>query len=113
MDSSYRQIATVQAANGLSADLHEFQLTPRGTALITAYYPVHWDASSVHGASRQVVMDSVVQEIDVNTGLLPFQRDSLDQVSLSDAYTETPKQGAHRLTTSMSTRLTRIGPGTW
>jgi hypothetical protein len=43
MDSSYRQVATVHAANGLSADLHEFQLTPRGTALITAYYRVYWD----------------------------------------------------------------------
>ena len=39
-NSSYRQIAVVHAANGLSADLHEFRLTPQGTALITAYYPV-------------------------------------------------------------------------
>ena len=92
MDRSYRQIATVRAAGGLTADLHEYQLTPRGTALITAYYPVYWDATSVHGASRQIVMDSVVQEIDVKTGLLLFQWDSLDHVALTDAYTETPKQ---------------------
>jgi hypothetical protein len=90
MDTSYRQIGTVRAAGGLSADLHEFQLTPRGTALITAYYPVSWDA--VHGASRQIVMDSVVQEIDVKTGLLLFQWDSLDHVPPSDAFTEAPKQ---------------------
>ena len=44
-DSSYRPVATVNAANGLSADLHEFRLTPQGTALITAYFPVFWDAS--------------------------------------------------------------------
>ena len=31
---------SVHAGNGLSADLHEFRLTPQGTALITAYYPV-------------------------------------------------------------------------
>ena len=48
-DPSYRTVAVVHAANGLQADLHEFEITPRGTALITAYYPVYWDASSVEG----------------------------------------------------------------
>ena len=50
-NSSYRQIAVVHAANGLSADLHEFRLTPQGTALITAYYPVYWNATDVHMSS--------------------------------------------------------------
>ncbi|HEY2657197.1 MAG TPA: arylsulfotransferase family protein [Solirubrobacteraceae bacterium] len=85
-NSAYRQIAVVHAANGLFADLHEFRLTPQGTALITAYYPVFWNATDVHMASRQIVLDSVVQEIDVKTGLLLFQWDSLDHVPLSDAY---------------------------
>jgi hypothetical protein len=89
-DSSYRRIATVRAANGLAADLHEFRLTPQGTALITAYYPVYWDASSVHGSARQVVLDSVVQEIDVKTGLLLFQWDSLDHTPLTDSYQPKP-----------------------
>jgi hypothetical protein len=91
MDTSYRQIATVRAADGLTADLHEFQLTPHGTALITAYFPVYWNASRVHAASRQIVMDSVVQEIDVKTGLLLFQWDSLDHVPLTDSYEAVPK----------------------
>ncbi len=97
LDSSYHQIATVHAANGLNADLHEFQLTPRGTALITAYYPVWWDASSVRGATRQNVMDSVAQEIDVKTGLLLFQRDSVDHVALSDSYTPAPERATQPL----------------
>jgi hypothetical protein len=97
LDSSYRQIAAVLAAGGLSADLHEFTLTPRGTALITAYYPVWSDGSSVHAAKRQVVMDSVVQEIDVKTGLLLFQWDSLDHVPLTDSYTAPPKQATSPL----------------
>jgi Arylsulfotransferase (ASST) len=92
-DSSYRQIATVHAANGLSADLHEFRLTPQGTALITAYYPVYWNATDDHMSSRQVVLDSVVQEIDVKTGLLLFEWDSLDHVPLTDTY-ETPVKSA-------------------
>jgi hypothetical protein len=90
-DSSYRRLAIVHGANGLSADLHEFQLTSRGTALITAYYPVYWNASGVGGAKRQIVLDSVVQEIDIKTGLPLFQWDSLDHVPLSDSYEPVPK----------------------
>jgi hypothetical protein len=89
-DSSYRQIATVQAANGVHADLHEFELTPRGTALITAAYPVIWDASAVHGSRREVVFDSIVQEIDIATGLLLFQWDSLDHVPVTETYADLP-----------------------
>ena len=37
----------MRAGNGLTADLHEFRLTPQGTALVTAFYPVYWDASAV------------------------------------------------------------------
>ena len=33
----------MKAGNGLAADLHEFQITPAGTALLTAYYPIHCD----------------------------------------------------------------------
>jgi hypothetical protein len=82
-DSSYRQIAVIRAANGLSADLHEFQLTPSGTALIVAQYPVVWTAG---GSRPTTVIDSVVQEIDIPTGLVLFQWDSLDHVPVSDSY---------------------------
>ncbi len=90
-DSSYRQIAAVKAGNGLAADLHEFRVTPEGTALITAYYPVYWDASALHGAKQQVVLDSVVQEIDIKTGLVLYQWDSIDHVPLADTYEAMPK----------------------
>jgi hypothetical protein len=91
-DSSYRQIAVVQAANGITADLHEFQLTPANTALITAVHPVKWDASAVHGSRHELVFDAVVQEIDIPTGLVLFQWDSLDHVPLSDSYQPLPRQ---------------------
>jgi hypothetical protein len=90
-DSSYRQIAEVRAGNGLSADLHEFRITPQDTALITAYYPVFMDASALHGGTQQVVLDSVVQEIDIKTGLVLYQWDSLDHVPMSDTYEAMPK----------------------
>ena len=36
-DRHYNVIATVKAGNGLTEDIHEFELTPKGTALILAY----------------------------------------------------------------------------
>jgi Arylsulfotransferase (ASST) len=85
-DTAYHQIGAVKAGNGLSADLHEFELTPQGTALIAVEYPVVWDASHIHQSTHAVVFDSVVQEIDIKTGLVLFQWDSLDHVRLSDSY---------------------------
>ena len=39
-DTSYRPVAHVHAGNGYQADLHEFLLTPQGTAWIDAFDPV-------------------------------------------------------------------------
>jgi arylsulfotransferase ASST len=91
-NSAYQEIATVNAGNGLHADLHEFELTPSGTALVTAYFPVYWDASSIHGSAKEIVLDSVVQEIDIPTGLVLFQWDSLDHVPVGDSHAPLPVQ---------------------
>jgi hypothetical protein len=95
-NTAYKQIATVRAGNGLSADLHEFLITRSNTALITAYYPVSIDATSVHGAKRQIVLDAVVQEIDIPTGLVLFQWDSLDHVPLTDSYQHLPPRNTRQ-----------------
>ena len=95
-DAHYSRIAVVRGGNGLAADLHEFQLTAAGTALITAYYPVYADASSVkHGPRRAIVLDSVVQEIDIPTGLVLFQWDSLDHVPLTESEAAFPAGTRH------------------
>jgi hypothetical protein len=91
-NSAYQQIQLVRAANGLAMDLHEFELTPQNTALVTAEYPLVWDTTSIHGPSRQIVFDSVVQEIDIPTGLVLFQWDSLDHVPVSYSYSKLPKR---------------------
>jgi hypothetical protein len=87
LDSSYRPVAVVHAGNGLQADLHEFQLTPAGSALITAYDPILCNLSSVGGPAFGAVTDGVVQEVDVRTGLVRKQWTSLDHVALADSYT--------------------------
>jgi Arylsulfotransferase (ASST) len=85
-DSSYRTIATVNAGNGLQADLHEFVITPQDTALITAYRPRPADLSALGGPARGTVVSGVVQEIDVASGKVLFQWDSLDHVPVTDTY---------------------------
>lgn len=85
--SRYTPIATVHAGNGLSADLHDFVITPQDTAWITAFAPQHTDLSSVGGARNGLLDDGVVQEIDIRTGLVMFQWDAFGHVAISDTYT--------------------------
>ncbi len=85
-NQSYTDIAHVRAGNGVREDLHDLQLTPQGTALITAYEPILCDLSSIGGSSYAGVTDGLVQEIDVKTGLVMFQWTSLDHVALDESY---------------------------
>jgi hypothetical protein len=95
-NTAYQQIAVVRAANGMDADLHEFQITRNGAdALITAYYPVYRNLTSVHGPKHGIVFDAVVQEIDIATGLVVFQWDSLDHVPITDSTQTPPKVAGH------------------
>jgi hypothetical protein len=81
-DTSYRPVAVVRAGNGYVADLHEFELTPQGTALVLAYRPVLWNLSRAHGSRQGVALDNVVQEIDVKTGLVEREWHSLGHVGV-------------------------------
>jgi hypothetical protein len=76
----YQQIAAVQAGNGLSADGHEFLITPQNTALILSYTTATADLTSIGGPADQTVIDGVVQEIDIATGHVLFQWSSQDHV---------------------------------
>ena len=97
-NSSYQRVATVRAGNGLRADLHEFKITPRGTALITSYYPVIWPVRTPQGKAREVVIEGVAQEVDINSCrvdpkcLVLFQWDSLDHVPVSAVHAQRPAQ---------------------
>ena len=87
LDSSYREIARVRARRGRQADLHEFQLTPQGTALITCHPATVWaDLSGVGGPSNAPVLESIIQEIDIASGRLLFEWRSLEHVALDESY---------------------------
>jgi hypothetical protein len=81
----YQQIATVNAGNGLSADGHEFLITPQNTALILSYTTATADLTSIGGAADQTVIDGVVQEVDIATGKVLFQWNSADHVPYSQS----------------------------
>jgi len=81
----YQQIATVNAGNGLSADGHEFLITPWNTALILAYTTATANLTSIGGPANQTVINGVVQEIDIRTGKVLFQWNSEDNVPFSQS----------------------------
>jgi hypothetical protein len=85
-DSSYRQIAVVRAGNGYQSDLHEFQITPQGTGLMTVYDAIDCDLSSVGGPREGAVADTLFQELDLHTGLVRYEWHFLDHVSITSSY---------------------------
>jgi hypothetical protein len=85
-NSAYREIGRVHAGNGYLADLHEFHITAQGTALLTVFDPIDCNLSSLGGPSGGAVTDSIFQEIDLKTGLVRREWNSLDHVALSDSY---------------------------
>jgi hypothetical protein len=89
-DSSYKQIAAIKGGNGYKADLHEIRLTSQGTAWIDEFDPIHMDISSVGGAKKGILTDSVVQEIDVKTGLVMWEWHALGHIPLGDTTMHAP-----------------------
>jgi hypothetical protein len=89
-DRGYREIGSVHAGNGLPADLHVFRLTPQGTAWIDAYEPVRMDLAPLGGSHNGVISDSVVQEVDVRTGLVMWEWHALGHISPADSKNPVP-----------------------
>ena len=88
LNRNYQQIATVKGGNGLDMGLHEFLVTPQGDAYIFAPSPVRLPGV------RKPTVDSVVQEIDIKTGLVLFEWHALDHIPLSASYF-TPRSPGH------------------
>lgn len=83
-NDNYEEIARVPAGNGYRADLHEFKLTDRGSAYLTIYKNVLVDLSPWGGPKRGAVLDSIAQEIDIETGNVVWEWHSLGNVPLGD-----------------------------
>jgi hypothetical protein len=84
--SAYRTLAVVHAGDGYVTDSHEFQITPQGTALITANALVRADLSALGGPAKGLVQDNIVQELDIRTGQVLWEWHSAGHVPLSASY---------------------------
>jgi hypothetical protein len=91
--TSYTRIASITAGNGYQADLHDFQLTPQGSAFLTAYSLVDADLSRYGGTRDDALQDAILQEVDVPTGLVMFEWHADGHVALADSYTTPPHNG--------------------
>jgi hypothetical protein len=60
-------------------------ITERGTALLMAYDYVQRNLRRLGGRRNGTVLDNVVQEVDLSTGLVLFEWHSLGQVGLDDS----------------------------
>jgi hypothetical protein len=89
-NTAYQQLGVVRAGNGLYSDLHEFQITTSGAALITAYEPIHYDLAPLGGSADGLLDDCVVQQVDIKTGLVMFEWHALGHVSVADSYSRVP-----------------------
>jgi Arylsulfotransferase (ASST) len=73
-DPTYHEVARVKAGRGRHGDLHEFLLTPQGTALITIYRE-----------NTDRIVEGIVQEVDVASGRVVFEWRSLEHVGLDES----------------------------
>jgi hypothetical protein len=87
LDRSYREVARVRAGNGRRADLHEFRLTARGTALITCFPElVQTDLSAVGGPYDGTAIGSIIQEVDIRTGHVLLEWHGLDHIAIAESH---------------------------
>ena len=90
-NTAYQKVASVKAGNGYHADLHEFRLTPEGTAWIDIFDPIYMNLSAYHGLSNGIITDSVIEEVDVKTGLVMWQWHALGHISPSESHNAAPR----------------------
>jgi hypothetical protein len=94
-NTAYEPMAYIQAGNGISGlDCHDLVITPHGTALALAYNPIEWNLGTVGGSFRGTVADGVIQEIDIETGIVIWEWHSLDHVGVNESYQPLPKRDA-------------------
>jgi hypothetical protein len=90
-NTSYQHVRTIRAGNGYHADLHEIHLTPEGTAWTDDFDPIKMNLSSSGGKSDGVLTDSIIQEIDIKTGLVMWEWHALGHIPLSESNNPVPK----------------------
>jgi hypothetical protein len=104
LDSSYEITQSVDAASNMTADLHEFLLTPEGTALMTIYQKYQYDMSGwrefdaildPNDADPNWIWDCVLQEVSVDTRDVLFEWRASEHIDMNDTYHLVRQAGNH------------------
>jgi hypothetical protein len=90
---AYNAIRVVHAGNGYPMDLHEFELTKDGDALFTIYSPILIHLPGTPEGMLSPLLDSIVQEVDVKTGLVVWEWHSYGHIPLETSQA-TPQNSA-------------------
>jgi hypothetical protein len=85
-DTSYRTLRTVKTGNGYPMDIHEFELTPEGDALVTIYSPIMVQLPGTTPGKLSLMMDSIVQQVDIRTGLVVWEWHGYGNIPLGQSY---------------------------
>jgi EmrB/QacA subfamily drug resistance transporter len=92
VNQHYQTVATLKATDGWVLTLHEIVI--RGhDAWVTANKNIPMDLSRYGGAYNGALIDSAVQEYDLNTGKLVRNWDALDHIPLGDSRATLPTNG--------------------
>ncbi len=83
MDDTYTIRREISAPGFTFGDMHEFQLTDEGTALVTVYNPIPMDLSPIGGPQNGYALDGVFQEIDIETKQVLFQWNASSHIPAS------------------------------
>ena len=88
MDDTYTELLRFAAGAGRKADIHEFQITPQGTALILTDSGV----PLLPGGSPPPWQnwDCIVEEVDIATGAVLFEWHSADHISPDESVIPAP-----------------------
>ncbi|HTX30176.1 MAG TPA: arylsulfotransferase family protein [Solirubrobacteraceae bacterium] len=84
--TNYKPIETVRTGNGYAADLHEFLLTPSGDALFTIQSLILVHQPGTPAGTLSPLLDSIVQEVDIRTGLVVWEWHAYGHIPLADSY---------------------------
>jgi len=105
-DQSYRVIRRIRTVNGLPPDLHEFKIVG-DKAILVSYPIVRQNLRAVKGKKRGLVVDSVIQEVDIATGLVTFEWHSLGHIRIRETFSRprpgTPLDYAHTNSVNLDT----------
>ncbi|KAJ5898296.1 hypothetical protein N7504_008584 [Penicillium tannophilum] len=87
LSSSYQLCYKISpVGKNLLGDLHEFQITDSGTALVTIYESIPFDLTAIGGPSSGWIYDCLFQEIDIVTGELLFEWRASNHYPISSTF---------------------------